>query len=172
MINRIVFAAALVVGALPAHAGDVGVSIRIGEPGFSGEIDIGNVGRPALVYEQPVLIERAPDYDRLPPLYLVVPPGHEKHWRRHCAEYHACGRQVYFVSRDWYEREYAPRYQREHGRDDRRDDDRREGYRNDERRDDHGRGHEEERDHDHGHDRGRGHERGDDDRRDDRRDDR
>jgi len=33
----------------PAFAGDVGVSISIGQPGFYGQIDIGNVPRPQLV---------------------------------------------------------------------------------------------------------------------------
>ncbi len=37
-------------------------------------------------------------------------PGHEKHWRKHCAQYNACGRPVYFVRDDWYNNEYVPRY--------------------------------------------------------------
>lgn len=171
MINRILVAGALAVCAIPAQAGDVGVSISIGEPGFYGQIDIGNVPRPPVLYAQPMIIERAPDYDRLPPLYLVVPPGHEKHWRQHCAEYRACGRRVYFVSRDWYERDYAPRYQREHGREGYRDEGRREEYRGDDRDGDHGRDHDEGHGHGRGHDEGHGHGRGhdrDDDRRDDR----
>jgi hypothetical protein len=57
------------------------------------------------------------------PLYLRVPPGHAKHWRKHCREYNACDRQVYFVQERWYNDVYVPQY-REHGdrRDDRRDD--------------------------------------------------
>jgi len=159
MIHRILLAGALAVCAIPAHAGDVGVSISIGEPGFYGQIDIGNVARPPVLYAQPVVIVREPDYDRLPPLYLVVTPGHEKHWGKHCAEYRACGRRVYFVSRDWYERDYAPRYQREHGREGYREE-----YRGDDRGGDHGRGHDEGRDHGKGHGHGHGHDRGDDDR--------
>src|SRR2546425_10235251 len=26
------------------------------------------------------------------PIYLHVPPGHAKHWRKHCHEYNACDR--------------------------------------------------------------------------------
>ena len=106
----------------PAHATDVGVSVTIGQPGFYGQIDIGGFPRPALLYSQPVIIERVPV--GRPPIYLRVPPGHAKHWGKHCREYNACGEQVYFVRDDWYAREYVPRYEERRGdyRDDRRDD--------------------------------------------------
>jgi hypothetical protein len=58
-------------------------------------------------------IERVP-MDR-PPIYLRVPPGHAKHWSKHCREYNACGERVFFVQDNWYNREYAPRYQENHG---------------------------------------------------------
>jgi hypothetical protein len=41
-----------------------------------------------------------------------VTPGHEKH----CAQYNACGRPVYFVRDDWHYNEYVPRHR--HGGDD------------------------------------------------------
>lgn len=128
--------AALLVTALvtPVIASEVGVSITVGQPGFFGQIDIGNV-RPPLIFARPVVVQRAPRYVTVEPLYLHVPPGHEKHWARHCAEYNACGRPVYFVRSEWYENEYAPRYRQTHG-------DRREDV------DDHGRGND--------HDKGRG----------------
>jgi hypothetical protein len=133
--------------AVPALAGDVGVSITVGQPGFFGQINIGDVPLPQppqLVYARPVVIRADPRYGDQP-IYLHVPPGHEKHWSRHCAEYHACGRPVYFVRDDWYNREYVPRYAH---RDDR--DGRGEGHDRDHDRDhDRGRGH----DHDRGHDR-------------------
>ena len=137
--------------AAPALAGDVGVSISIGQPGFYGQIDIGNVPRPQVVYAQPVVIQRVPEYASAPPIYLHVPPGHEKHWRKHCAQYNACGRPVYFVRDDWYNNEYVPRYRH---RDDERHGDERRG---DERRggDEHGHG----RGHDKGHDHGDRHDR-------------
>jgi hypothetical protein len=101
----------------PALAADVGVSISIGQPGFYGRLDIGDYPQPQVIYRQPMAIERVP-MDR-PPIYLRVPPGHAKNWRKHCHEYNACGERVFFVQNNWYNREYAPRYQREHR--DRRD---------------------------------------------------
>ncbi len=138
-------AAALALGAFSggAFAGDVGVSISIGQPGFYGQINIGNVPQPPVVYAQPVVVQPVPEYISAPPIYLHVPPGHEKHWSKHCAEYHACGRRVFFVRDDWYNHEYVPRYQREHGD---RDHDEGHGH-----GDGHGEGHE-------GHDHGEGHE--------------
>jgi hypothetical protein len=43
--------------------------------------------------------------------------GYEKHWERHCSEYNACGRPVYFVRDEWYRNRFVPHYQH---RDDRR----------------------------------------------------
>lgn len=136
-MKKILCAAVLASCAAPAFAADVGVSITVGQPGFYGQIDIGNVPRPQLVYPQPVVIQRAPEYVSAPPIYLHVPPGHEKHWNKHCAQYNACGRPVYFVRDDWYNNEYVPRY-RERG------DDHGEGH-------GHGRGHGHDKDHDKGH---------------------
>jgi len=96
----------------PALAADVGVSLSIGQPGFYGRIDIGDYPQPQVIYRQPIAVERVP-MDR-PPIYLRVPPGHAKHWRKHCREYNACGERVYFVQDNWYNREYAPRYQQQH----------------------------------------------------------
>lgn len=144
-MKRLLLTALLSVAAQYAPAAvDVGVSINIGDPNFYGRIDIGDFPRPALVYERPVMIERV--YDRTP-LYLRVPPGHAKHWEKHCREYDACGRPVYFVQERWYNDVYAPRYRehREDRREDRRDD------RRDDRWDDRGPG----RGHDKGH--GKGH---------------
>ncbi|MGO9038542.1 MAG: hypothetical protein ACLPX1_08565 [Steroidobacteraceae bacterium] len=109
-------AAALGLGAFSgaASAGDVAVSISVGQPGFYGQINIGSVPQAQVVYAQPVVVQPAPEYVAAPPIYLHVPPGHEKHWSKHCAEYHACGRRVFFVRDDWYNNEYVPRYQREH----------------------------------------------------------
>ena len=109
-MKKILCAALLGACVTPAFAGDVGVSINIGQPGFYGQIDLGNVPQPQLVYPQPVVIQRSPEFASVPPIYLHVPPGHEKHWSKHCAEYHACGRRVYFVRDDWYNNEYVPRY--------------------------------------------------------------
>lgn len=97
----------------PAGAADVGVSVTVGQPGFYGQIDIGTV-RPQVIYAEPVLIQRPQVVGA--PVYLRVPPGHEKHWDKHCKKYSACGRPVYFVRDEWYEREYVPYYQEKHGK--------------------------------------------------------
>jgi len=109
----LVAAAALAVSA-SAMAADVGVSINVGQPGFYGQIDIGNVPRPVLVAPQPVIVQAPVGVVAPAPVYLRVPPGHQKHWARHCAEYGACGRPVYFVREDWYNNVYVPRYRHDH----------------------------------------------------------
>jgi hypothetical protein len=84
-----------------------------------------------------------------PLIYLRVPPGHAKHWGKHCREYNACGERVLFVQDNWYNREYVPRYQEQYR--DRRDE------HHEDRRDDHrgrhGDNHRHGDDHDHGRDR-------------------
>jgi hypothetical protein len=110
-MKRIFFAAALAIAA-PVHATDVGVSISVGQPGFYGRIDIGDFPPPRFVYPEPLIIERGPIHR--PPIYLHVPPGHAKDWRKHCSHYHACGERVYFVQDSWYQNEYVPRYQEKH----------------------------------------------------------
>ncbi|MCL4470116.1 MAG: hypothetical protein ACYC05_06990 [Sulfuricella sp.] len=147
-MKRFVLAAAVAATAAslaaPALAADVGVSISVGQPGFYGRIDIGGYPPPQVIYSQPMVIGRVPM--NRPPIYLRVPPGHAKHWSRHCHEYNACGERVYFVQDNWYQREYVPRYREQYRdrRDDRRDE-RREDHRGDQGKGRHG--------HDHGHDR-------------------
>jgi hypothetical protein len=110
-MKQILLAAVLAATSAPAFAGDVAVSVSVGEPGFYGQLNIGNMPPPAVVYARPVVIESVPEYREAAPVYLHVPPGHEKHWSKHCREYNACGRPVYFVRDDWYNKEYVPRYQ-------------------------------------------------------------
>jgi hypothetical protein len=98
--------------ALPALAADVGVSVSIGQPGFYGQIDIGGYPRPAVIYSQPVIVE--PVHVVRPPIYMHVPPGHAKHWSKHCYRYGACGQHVYFVRDSWYQQEYVPRHRGRH----------------------------------------------------------
>jgi hypothetical protein len=128
-MKRFLIAAAVAAAIIstPALAADVGVSISIGQPGFYGRLDIGDYPQPQVIYRQPMMIERVPA-DR-PPIYVRVPPGYAKNWRKHCREYNACGERVFFVQDKWYSREYVPRYQGQHR-------DRRDGGR-DENRDDH-----------------------------------
>lgn len=127
-MKRILLTALLASTAVAANAADVGVSISIGQPGFYGQIDIGNTTRPVVVNPRPVVIIHGGM--QAPPIYLRVPPGHRKQWRKYCHRYNACNRQVYFVQDKWYKNVYAPRYRAEHRhrenvkkrRDDRRDD--------------------------------------------------
>lgn len=130
-MKRLLIAVALSATAVtaPALAADVGVSISIGQPGFYGRLDIGDYPAPQLIYSNPIAVYGVPG-DR-PPIYLHVPPGQARNWRRHCHEYNACGERVYFVRDNWYQHEYVPRYQERHReyRDNRRDD--RRGDRND-----------------------------------------
>ena len=119
---------------------NVDVSINIGQPGYYGPLDIRDYGRPRVIYQEPRIIQRVPVQRE--PVYLHVPPGHAKHWSKHCAKYNACGEPVYFVQDSWYDREYVPRYQAQHREryDDRRDDRREE--REDGDRKEHGKHHE------------------------------
>lgn len=92
---------ALMVGSV--QAADVGVSVSISQPGVYGRIDIGRFPQPVLVAQQPIVVMRAPTVVVQPePVYLWVPPGHRKHWRRYCGQYGACGAPVYFVQDGWY----------------------------------------------------------------------
>lgn len=127
-MKHLLLAVALAIAAtsVPALATDVGVSISIGQPGFYGRIDIGDYPQPRLIYREPRVIYREAVRE---PIYLHVPPGHAKNWRKHCRQYDACGERVYFVQDTWYNQVYVPRYQERH-------DDRRSG-RKDERRDKH-----------------------------------
>lgn len=106
-------AAVLLAGA--AHATDVGVSVQIGQPGFYGRIDIGNTPPPVVV-AQPVWVQRQPV--NVAPVYMRIPPGHQKNWAKHCARYNACGVPVYFVREDWYQERYErPQHDRGPGED-------------------------------------------------------
>lgn len=104
-----------------ASAADVGVSIGISQPGVYGRIDIGRYPQPVLVAPRPVWVAQPRAVVVQPePVYLWVPPGHRRHWHRHCAQYGACGQPVYFVQDRWYHQHVAPpppppRYEPRHG---------------------------------------------------------
>ena len=101
-----------------AQAADVGVSVNVGEPGFYGQINIGDFApHPQIIYRQPVIIQAIPVQERPEPVYLHVPPGQAKKWANYCGRYDACGRPVYFVRDSWYNDVYVPKYKehREHG---------------------------------------------------------
>jgi len=113
-MKRFLIAALFSAAASGAFAADVGVSVSVGQPGFYGQINIGNAPPPVLVYPQPVVIHPAPAYAvPVQPIYLHVPPGHAKNWAKHCSRYNACARPVYFVKDDWYNDTYVPYYQQQ-----------------------------------------------------------
>lgn len=106
-------------GAVAAQQGDVNVRVIVsGEvrPGVYGRVDIGNAPPPPVLYAKPMIIVPPPPPPAprpvvvpVQPIYLHVPPGHAKNWRKHCHKYNACGQPVYFVVSD----EYKPRKKKE-----------------------------------------------------------
>jgi len=141
--------AVLVAGVGASHAGGVDVRVMLSGqvvPGVYGQVNIGNDGPPPVVYAQPMVIE--PQYAPPPPIYLHVPPGHARNWRKHCHEYNACNRPVYFVRSQEYDPEYQRHYQ-DHAREREIERQRWEERERDQERD-HGRGHDGD-EHGHGH---------------------
>jgi len=116
-ISLILWASAFAAAATCAGAQNISVNAVItGQvaPGVYGQVVIGNGPPPPVVYAQPTIVQPAPVFLGAPPvepIYLHVPPGHAKNWRKHCHEYHACDRPVYFVR----SAEYEPDYRPEHG---------------------------------------------------------
>ena len=127
MRSLVAAAMLLAVGSL-AQAQNVSFSANISGqvvPGVYGQVAIGNGPPPPVVYAQPVIVQPAPAVIGAPavePIYLHVPPGHAKDWRKHCHEYHACNRPVYFVK----SAEYEPNYHAGHHDHGHHDDDREE----------------------------------------------
>jgi hypothetical protein len=151
-MKKYIIAAALLTAAAGAMAQNL--SLQLGQTGYYGSIDLGNLNRPPVIYQQPMVIQMVPQYRNAAPIYLRVPPGHAKKWSKHCGAYNACGRPVYFVQDSWYNNTYAPHYRKTHGggHDERR------SYRDDDYGDKHeGKGHKDKGHKDKGHkDKGHG----------------
>jgi len=111
------FALALAAAALsPAVAQtSVGVSIGINQPGVYGQINIGNLPPPPVVYAQPIIYAPPRVAVVQQPVYLYVPPGHQKNWGKYCAKYQACGQPVYFVQESWVRERYESEGHHGHG---------------------------------------------------------
>lgn len=91
---------------LPAFAADVDIRVIVPgdvRAGIYGRVDIGSAPPPPVVYAKPVVVVRQPYPEPVQPIYLHVPPGHAKHWSKHCKQYNACGVPVYFVRSEEYE---------------------------------------------------------------------
>jgi hypothetical protein len=100
---------------LAAYAGDVDVRVILSgqvAPGVYGRVDFGTAPPPPVVYATPVVIAPPPG-PALVPVYLHVPPGHAKDWKKHCKHYNACGRPVYFVKSAEYEPGYKGKGKKE-----------------------------------------------------------
>ncbi len=102
-----VAALASTASAFLALAADIDIRVIVPaevRPGLYGRVDLGGAPPPPVLYQRPVVIVREPPRP-LPvqPVYLHVPPGHAKNWRKHCKKYNACGVPVYFVKSEEYE---------------------------------------------------------------------
>src|ERR1700722_13236690 len=149
-MRLITLVAMLLVGAGSSYAGGLDIHVLLSgqvAPGLYGQVNIGNERPPPVVYVQPMLIE--PQEAPPPPIYLHVPPGHARNWRKHCREYNACNRPVYFVR----SAEYDPEYQRHYANHERERDEERRRWEDRERDEDRAHGNGRWRDGDeHGHD--------------------
>lgn len=109
----------LILSSLEAQAAQPIINLSIdGElvPGVYGQVQFGNSPPPPVLYQEARIILRDPRMENMEPLYLHVPPGHAKNWRKHCRKYDACNRPVYFVKSEEYEPGYSEgrRHGREH----------------------------------------------------------
>ena len=118
---RILLLPALFAAAMPlAQAQNVSFNATISGqvvPGVYGQVAIGNGPAPPVVYAQPVIAQPAPvivGAVPIEPIYLHVPPGLAKNWPKHCHEYNACERPVYFIK----SAEYEPGYRHGHHNED------------------------------------------------------
>lgn len=158
IIKLSIFVASLLVS-FAARADHPIIHLSVGgeiSPGVYGQVQFDNAPPPPVFYSHPKIIMHVQDEDELEPIYLHVPPGHAKHWAKHCREYNACGRPVYFVRSAEYEPNYHEHSDRHH-RDESYHDERRSG---DEGRQDQGRrdeGDGDEGDRGHGRGKGKGH---------------
>ena len=95
-MNKNTFIAAGAVLGLAAFAtpalASVDVSINVGQPGFYGQIDLGDAPPPRVIYREPRIVEHVTVEQE--PIYLHVRPGESRSWSRYCGEYHACGRKT------------------------------------------------------------------------------
>lgn len=108
--------ALLLAQAVPLAQAETDVRVIIsGEvaPGVYGRVEYGNDRPPPVLYAKPTVIVRQPQPVQAQPVYLHVPPGHAKNWRKHCSKYNACGTPVYFVKSAEYEPKKAQKETKE-----------------------------------------------------------
>jgi hypothetical protein len=107
-MKRFLIAAALAVTTIAINT--EAFANNVGQPGFYGRLNTGGYRQPRVLYRQPIAIGRVPT--NRAPIYLRVPSGHARQWKKHCRNYNACGERVFFVQDNWYNRKYVTRYQR------------------------------------------------------------
>jgi hypothetical protein len=106
--------------AAAVHADGLNVGVILSgqvRPGVYGRVEVGNQP-PPVVYSEPVQVVAPPVYVQsapppVQPVYLHVPPWEAADWRRYCHRYDMCGRPVYFVRSEEYERGYYPHWRQE-----------------------------------------------------------
>jgi len=111
-MNRLLFGAVLAAVTAAVLAADNQGHASIGQPDYNGRLYFGDYVHPVVINRYPITIEHVST--NRPPVYLHVPTGQTKDWRRHCREYNACGERVYTAQDNWYNRDYVPRYQEAH----------------------------------------------------------
>jgi hypothetical protein len=98
------------------HASSVDLNVILSgeiKPGVYGRVEIGNTP-PPVYYPEPIIIVKQSRPVSMAPVYLNVPPGHAKNWRKHCSKYDACGKPVYFVRTEEYDPDYRPHKKGKH----------------------------------------------------------
>lgn len=96
--------AALAAGAVHADGANAYRNVTAGgtlRPGIYGRIVIkGKAPPPPVIYPHPVIASEAIVPGAAKPVYLYVPPGQVRHWKRNCARWSACDEAVLFVRVD------------------------------------------------------------------------
>jgi hypothetical protein len=102
------------------------LTLQLGQPGYVGQINLGNQGPPPVYGYRPVIVRPSSQQRHRwtqassQPVYLRVPPNQIRDWGRYCGLYQACHVPVQFVRDDWYRNVYAPRLRAAQARRDRR----------------------------------------------------
>ena len=104
-LRRLALLACLVPAAIAVHAQVKVLAVGEVAPGVYGRVEIGTAPPPVVVYEKPkvITVAKTPPATPPQPIYMHVPPGHAKNWKKHCKKYDACGVPVYFVKSAEYE---------------------------------------------------------------------
>jgi hypothetical protein len=69
-------------------------------PGIYGRIEVRGPTPPPVIYSHPVMASRTRIPKGAKPVYLYVPPGQVRKWKKSCAKWSACDQPVLFVRVD------------------------------------------------------------------------